>query len=122
MVSLIEDVRSRTHRKALKVWLIHMNNARPRNSRRAQRCIEALRAERLWHLAYSPDLAPSDLFLFGYTQTKLSGYNCEGREDLLNPITEIFTGVDQEVLLNVFKSYVNWLKWVIKHEGKYYTM
>jgi hypothetical protein len=36
-------------------------------------------------------------------------------------ITESFIGVDQEVLLNVFKSWINRLKWMIKHEGKYHT-
>jgi hypothetical protein len=36
-------------------------------------------------------------------------------------ITELFTGIDQEVLLRVFQSWVNWLKWVTGHEGNYYT-
>jgi hypothetical protein len=39
----------------------------------------------------------------------------------LNGITEIFTGIDHEVLLSVFKSWVNRLKRVIKHEEKYDT-
>jgi hypothetical protein len=42
-----------------------------------------------------------------------------GGGDLLNAITENFIGIDQEVLLIVFKSWANWLKWVIKHEDKY---
>jgi hypothetical protein len=80
-----------------------MNNAHPHNSGRGQRCIEASRAERLPHPAYSPGLAPSNFFLFGYMKGKLSDYNYEGRDDLLNVIAEIFTGVDQEVLLIVFE-------------------
>jgi hypothetical protein len=63
--SLIENVRSRTHEKILKDWLIHMHNARNHNSSRAQRCIEASRAESPQHPASIPDLAPSDFFLFG---------------------------------------------------------
>jgi hypothetical protein len=38
----------------------------------------------------------------------------------LNAITELFTGVDQELLPFVFDYWVNRLKWVIKHERKYY--
>jgi hypothetical protein len=83
-----------------------MDNAGPRNSGRAQRFIEDSRAEHLPHLAYSPDLSPSDFFLFGNIKEKLSDYNCEGREDLLNGITEIFTRIDQEVLPSVFESWV----------------
>jgi hypothetical protein len=56
------------------------------------------------HPAYNPNLAPSDFFLFEYIKGKLSDYNFESREDLLNAITEIFTGVDQEVLLSAFES------------------
>jgi hypothetical protein len=58
MPSLIENVRSRTRRMSLKNWLIHIVNAAPHNSRRAQRCIETSRAERLPHPVYSPDLPP----------------------------------------------------------------
>jgi hypothetical protein len=41
--------------------------------------------------------------------------------DLANAIAEIFAAVNQEVLLNVFEFWLNWLNWVIKHEGKYCT-
>jgi hypothetical protein len=39
----------------------------------------------------------------------------------LNAIAEIFTGIDQEVLLSVFESWIYRAKWVIKHEEKYCT-
>jgi hypothetical protein len=35
---------------------------------------------------------------------KLSDHNCEGREDVLNATTEMFAGIDQEVLLSVYES------------------
>jgi histone-lysine N-methyltransferase SETMAR len=120
MPSLIENVQSPTRRKVLKGWLIHMHKACPHNSRRAQRCMKASRTERLRDPDYSPDLAPSN-FIFRYVKEKLSNYNCEGQEHFLNAITEIFTGADQEVLLSVSESRTNRLKWVIKHDEKYYT-
>jgi hypothetical protein len=55
MLSLIENVWLQTRRKTLKGWFIHVDNARPHNLERAERCIEASRAERLLHPAYSPD-------------------------------------------------------------------
>jgi hypothetical protein len=49
MPSWIENVRSRTREKTLQSWSIHMDNVHPHNSKRAQRCIEASRTERLPH-------------------------------------------------------------------------
>jgi hypothetical protein len=119
MASLIEDIRSRTRRKTLTVWLIHMDNEHPHNSGRAEKWTKASTAEHLSHPAYSSDLASSDFFLFVYIKGKLSNCNCESREDLLNAITEIFTGVHQEVLLTVFESRANRIKCVVKHKAKY---
>jgi hypothetical protein len=98
-----------------------MDNAHPRNSGRTQRCVEASKTEYLLHLTSSPDLAPRNYFLFGPINGKLSDHICESWENLLNTITGIFTGVDQKVLLNVFESWMNRPRWVIKHEWKYDT-
>jgi hypothetical protein len=68
-----------------------------------------------------PRLAPDGFVLFEYIKGKPCDFNCESREEILNAINKIFTGVDQEVLISIFESWANWLKWVIKHEGKYYT-
>jgi hypothetical protein len=73
------------------------------------------------HLAYSPGSAPGDFSLFGHIKRKPSDYNCEIRKDPMNAVTEIVTEADQEVLLTVFESWLNRPKWVIKHEGEYYT-
>jgi hypothetical protein len=61
--SLNENVRSRNHRKTLKGRLIHMDNGRPYNSGRAQRCIEISRAKCLPYPAHSQYLIPSDFVL-----------------------------------------------------------
>jgi hypothetical protein len=121
MPSLVENVCSSTPRKTLKGWLIHMDKACPRNSERAQKRIQPSRAERLPHLAYSPDLVLSDFFLFEYVNNKLCDYNCKSREDLIKAITEIFTRLNQEALLRVFESWLNRGKWVIKHWEKCYA-
>jgi hypothetical protein len=98
-----------------------MDNTGPHNSGGAQRCIEASIAERLPHPTQSPDLTASDSFLFGYIKERLSDYNRESREDLLNAMTDNSTGFGQEGLLNVSESWVNRPKWVIEPAGKHYT-
>jgi hypothetical protein len=105
----------------LKGWLIHMDNALPQSSVRSQRRIGASRVEYLPHPGYSSDLAPSDFIRFGCIKGKPSDYNDQRRKDLLNAIIKFFTGIDQEMLLSVSKSWINRIKCVIKHDGKYYT-
>jgi hypothetical protein len=97
-----------------------MDNARPHNSGRAQECIRTSKAERLSHPAYSPDLAPSNFFLFGYLKEKLTDYNCETREQLKEAIIEIFNEIPQDALVSVFMLCMKRLRWVIKHEGEYF--
>jgi hypothetical protein len=121
MPSLIENVQSRTGRKTSKSWLVHMDSARLHNFGGTQRCTEASRAERLPHPVDSPDLASYDFFLFRYIKGQLFDYNCERREDLLNAITEVFTRVDQDMLVSVFEFWANRLRSVIKHKGKHST-
>jgi hypothetical protein len=83
---------------------------------RAQSYTEASKIEDLPHPAYSSDLTTSGFFLFRYIKRKLFYYNCESREDLLNAVTEMFSGVNQEMVLNVFEFWVNRLNWVIRRE------
>jgi hypothetical protein len=87
-----------------------MDNARFHNSGRAQECIRASKAERLPHPAYSPDLAKSDFFFFGYLKEKLTDYNCETREQLKEAIIEIFNEIPQDVLVSVFMSWMKRLR------------
>jgi histone-lysine N-methyltransferase SETMAR len=97
-----------------------MDNARPHNSRRSQDCIASSRARRLPHPAYSPDLAPSDFFAFGYLKEKLMEFDCVSRDALKDAITQIFDAIDKEVPLSMFTSWIKRLKWVIQHQGEYY--
>jgi hypothetical protein len=41
-------------------------------------------------------MAANGFFLFGYIKGKLSDYDCESWQDLVNAITEIFTGANQK--------------------------
>jgi hypothetical protein len=51
---------------------------------------------------YSPDLAPSDLFLFGDTKGKLMGYRAETPSELLVRIRVILGEIPWETLNVVF--------------------
>jgi hypothetical protein len=86
-----------------------MENSRPHNSKLSQECIRASEAEQLPHPVHSPDIAPSDFFLFGYIKRKMSEYNCESRQDVLKIIAEFFSQINKARLISVFESWIQWL-------------
>jgi hypothetical protein len=45
--------------------------------------------ESMPHPPYSPDLAPSDFFLFPLVKKRLDQFECEDPDDFLGAITEI---------------------------------
>jgi hypothetical protein len=90
MPSLIENIISRSRRKKLKGWVIHIDNVRLHNLRISQECTIAAKAERLPRPAYSADVTPSDFFLFEMSK-KMSDYNDASWPDLLKTPAELFS-------------------------------
>jgi transposase len=116
---LVQNICSSSRRKSLKGMYIHLDNARPHNSRRATECLSRTKAKRVPHPAYSPDLAPSDFFLFGFLKTKLQEYDIPDRETLKSAISDIFAEISEDTLISVFEAWIKRLKWVIAHQGEY---
>jgi histone-lysine N-methyltransferase SETMAR len=48
--------------------IIHADNARPHTAQKNSKFCQENRLEMAFHPPYSPDLAPSDFFLFGYVK------------------------------------------------------
>jgi hypothetical protein len=81
MPGLIQDITFNNRRKRLNLFFIHLDNARPHNSNKSEKCIQPSKAKRLPHPVSSPDLAPSDFFLFGYLKDKLTAFDCTTRNE-----------------------------------------
>jgi transposase len=75
MAGLIQNMISSGRRKTFNLFFIHLDTARPHNSKQSQECIQASKAKPLPHSVDSPDLAPSDFFLFGYLTEKLTAFH-----------------------------------------------
>jgi hypothetical protein len=73
------------------------------------------------HPPYSPDLLPSDFFLFGYVKEYLKGMVFPSYEELLDAIDEVVTGIESETLTAVFEHWMQRLEWVSKNNGHYYS-
>jgi hypothetical protein len=64
-LDLLENMCAGSRERTLKGVIMHLDNARPHNSRKSNECLTEFRARRVPHPAYSPDPALSDFFLFG---------------------------------------------------------
>jgi hypothetical protein len=72
--------------------IIHADNARSYNARKFQMFWKANSLRRIPHLPYSPDLAPSDLFLSGHMKHCLKRSFFCSAEKLLLEIHDILMG------------------------------
>ena len=99
--------------------MLHWDNARPHKSLKTQETVTKLRLRELPHPPYSPDIAPSDYFLFGYLKSRLRGFSFENEEMLKNRITLELGQIEKHLLIKVFEAWVERLKVVISTRGEY---
>jgi hypothetical protein len=90
---------------------LHANNCRPQTAKVSTDYITRNEMNRAPHPPYSPDLAPSDFFLFGEVKRKLMGYRAERESQLLVRIRVILAEIPWGLLNAVF---VKWMDRVHK--------
>jgi hypothetical protein len=56
---------------------------------------------------YSPDMAPSDFYLFGYAKQLLSGCQFADQDSLLQALNDILVAIENVTLESVFH---NWME------------
>jgi hypothetical protein len=71
------------------------------------------------HRPYSPDLAPSDFYLFGYVKDRLQAMVFASRGELLAGIGGVLDEIPPETLPRVFKHWIERLEWVSQNNGEY---
>jgi transposase len=82
--------------------VVQADDARARTIRKCQTFCEENGLRLVPHPPYSPDLAPSDFFLFGYVKERLKGIVFPSYGELLDIIGEVVTGIESETLTAVF--------------------
>jgi hypothetical protein len=121
MPDLVERIYVHSRRKTLKGIFVHLDNTNHCNSRQFYECIEEFRASRVPHLADSPDLFPSNLFLFDYLKIKLAGLMIQGRDELISTTLQSLDEILRErLILLIFDR--KRLKWVIKKKEDYFHL
>jgi hypothetical protein len=101
-----------------KFW-IHADNARPHIAKVSSDYIARNEMKTAPHPPYSPDLAPSDFFLFGYVKGKLMGYQAGSAAELLVRIQVILAEIPREALNTAFLEWMQRLQKCIESDGEY---
>jgi hypothetical protein len=75
--------------------------------------------KRALHPAFSPDLAPSDFYLFGKIKTALMGSEFESEQELLDGVLGIVNAISREELEGVFEEWLSRLDECVQRDGDY---
>ena len=99
----------------------HQDNARPHKSNESITKLQELGFTILPHPAYSPDIAPSDYYLFAPMKSALAGRNFENAEEIQNCITNWLNTKQQAFFSKAFQELPNRWQKVIDCNGDYFV-
>jgi [histone H3]-lysine36 N-dimethyltransferase SETMAR len=94
------------------------DNARPHVHSRVITYLKQNNFTIIDHPPYSPDLAPSDFWLFDYIKQRLGDHT--SAESLNRQITEIVTSIPEKEYRKTFEKWLDRMECCIKNEGHYF--
>jgi len=100
-------------------YMIHFDNACVHSAKSTIQFLNENNIEILSHPAYSPDLAPSDFYLFGYLKDKAKGKRFCDENQILESIREEFFAIPKHQLESVFEEWERRLHQCIDGGGEY---
>jgi hypothetical protein len=115
----IEDCQE-SRQKPLRGIMVHLDNARLHNDRKSEAILTATKARRIPASTYSPDLSPSDFFLFGMLEERMSGTSFSPSDELISAISELIASFPKDQLGTIYKNWMKRLNWAIKHWREYH--
>jgi len=98
---------------------VHMDNARPHTAKATLEKMKVLKLKRTPQPPYSPDVAPTDFFLFGWLKGKLETRTFASEDDLFEAVDEILATLSADQIRRVFNTWISRLELVIQSMGHY---
>jgi hypothetical protein len=92
-----------------------MDNSMCHNARKISLELEHNKIERAPHPAYSLDINPCDIWLFGFLKEKLEEQELSTTDEIIKAITTICNDVSFEELQSVFSEWIQRVTSVIEH-------
>jgi hypothetical protein len=81
--------------------IVHADNSGPNGAKCVTEFMDHNSKKRAPHLSYSPDIAPSDFYLFGYVKHQLQGHEFTKRAEIVSVISEILNQIPIDTLIDV---------------------
>jgi transposase len=100
--------------------IIHFDNCSVHVSTDSEKALKKTNFKTLKHPPYSPDLAPSDFFLFGRVKSELGKYKIHSEEQLQKAVTNIMKKISKNEYEKVFTSWKTRLSTAISVRGRYF--
>jgi histone-lysine N-methyltransferase SETMAR len=110
-----------TQNATLRDFHIHMENCKVHNSKLTRGNLDEIRPIRWDHPLYSPDIAPSDFWFFGWSKGEMKGQTFSSREAVKIFLLEMWGRMDSGQLFSLFNEWMKRLEYVIESEGDYCT-
>lgn len=116
---LKEEIKSKRRGKLTKGVLLLHDNAPVHKARTAASAMTSCRFEEIVHPPYSPDLAPSDYYLFPNLKKELRGRHFDSNESVRAAVNEHFTGKDKNYFFEGIEKLIQRCKKCIDVRGDY---
>jgi hypothetical protein len=100
--------------------IVHAEKARPHIAAASQQFMEENGLERAIHPLYSPDLVPSDVYLFSHVKHCLRGQSFERANELFVAIHAILMGTAKWTCHGAFLDWMQRLRQCIEAKGDYF--
>jgi hypothetical protein len=95
------------------------DNARSHTARAMIDFIEENMMKQTLHLAYSPDLARSNFYLFDGVKEYFAGLTFEDADALFGAVRQVLEGIEQVTLLTIFRQWMARFERCITTNGEY---
>ena len=101
-------------------FYIHFDNSRVHTAHETLMCLNDCGFTRMIHPPYSPDLAPSDFWLFGFLKEKMKGENFDTFDELEIFINRVLYDFGRDNIQGIFAHWVKRLRSVESGNGDYF--
>ena len=119
LIPITESHEFAVAKKQKKTITLHMDNSRVHRSTMVNNFMMDNKLKNAPHPPYSPDLAPSDFYLFGYLKHKMIGLEFSSVDELKQYIIHEFSLIPKEKLIEVFQEWERRLRSCISNHGDY---
>jgi transposase len=107
------------HTTRSKKLILHVDNCSIHKSREAEKFMANHRMIRMPHPPYSPEMAPSDFYLFGAVKNRLNNIELPDREEFFEKLHEILMSISHDELNRAFNKWIDVVRQVSEGTGDY---